>query len=142
MYIQYIQGLFQSRLGTADYALVTSSLHNNDSLVTGTVIHMTAAKFKPHIFRVAVVAAARYVASAQTSQKTQFLCLVFEPLPGNCRVLPLRGARCFTESAVSVASGFWLRMCNVTDRGAWLSARRDSHWLLQRSCTSHLYRLD
>jgi hypothetical protein len=26
MYIQNIQGLFQSRLGTADYALVTSSL--------------------------------------------------------------------------------------------------------------------
>jgi hypothetical protein len=24
MYIQYIQGLFQSRLGTADYALVSS----------------------------------------------------------------------------------------------------------------------
>jgi hypothetical protein len=32
--VQYIQGLFQSRLGTADYALVTSSLHYNDSLVT------------------------------------------------------------------------------------------------------------
>jgi hypothetical protein len=32
MYIQYIQGLFQSRLGTADYALVTSSIHYNDSL--------------------------------------------------------------------------------------------------------------
>jgi hypothetical protein len=34
MYIQYIQDLFQSRLGTADYALVTSSLHYNDSLDT------------------------------------------------------------------------------------------------------------
>jgi hypothetical protein len=34
MYVKYIQGLFQSRLGTADYALVTSSLQNNDSLVT------------------------------------------------------------------------------------------------------------
>jgi hypothetical protein len=34
MYIQYIQGLFQSRLGTADYAPVTSSLHYNDSLDT------------------------------------------------------------------------------------------------------------
>jgi hypothetical protein len=33
MYIQYIQGLFQSRLGTEDYALVTSSLHYSDSLV-------------------------------------------------------------------------------------------------------------
>jgi hypothetical protein len=39
-------------LGTADYALVTSSLQNNDSLVTWTVIHMTAAKFKPLIFSV------------------------------------------------------------------------------------------
>jgi hypothetical protein len=34
MYIQYIQGLFQPRLGTADYALVISSLLYNDSLVT------------------------------------------------------------------------------------------------------------
>jgi hypothetical protein len=50
MYIQYIQGLFQSRLGTADYALVTSSLHYNDSLDTRTVVHMTAAKFKPLIY--------------------------------------------------------------------------------------------
>jgi hypothetical protein len=39
-------------LGTADYALVTSSLRNNDGLVTWTVIHMTAAKFKPLIFSV------------------------------------------------------------------------------------------
>jgi hypothetical protein len=50
MYIQYIQGLFQSRLGTADYALVTSSLLYIDSLVTWTVIHMTALMFKPLIF--------------------------------------------------------------------------------------------
>jgi hypothetical protein len=48
--VQYIQGIFQSRLSTADYALVTSNLHNNDSLVTWTVIRMTAAKFKPLIF--------------------------------------------------------------------------------------------
>jgi hypothetical protein len=52
LYIQYIQGIVHSRLGTADYALVTSNLHNNDSLVTWTVIHMTAAKFKPLIFYV------------------------------------------------------------------------------------------
>jgi hypothetical protein len=52
MYIQYLQGLFQSRLGTADYALVTSSLHSNDSLDTRTVEHMTAAKFKPLLFSV------------------------------------------------------------------------------------------
>jgi hypothetical protein len=52
MYIQYIQGLFQSRLGTADYAPVTSSLHYNDSLDTWTVICLTAAKFKPLIFSV------------------------------------------------------------------------------------------
>jgi hypothetical protein len=32
-------------LDTADYALVTSSLHYNDSLVTWTVVHMTTAKF-------------------------------------------------------------------------------------------------
>jgi hypothetical protein len=32
-------------LGTADYAVVTSSLNYNDSLDTWTVIHMTAAKF-------------------------------------------------------------------------------------------------
>jgi hypothetical protein len=50
MYIQYIKGLFQSSLSTAHYALVTSSLHYNDSLDTWTVIHMTAAKFKPLIF--------------------------------------------------------------------------------------------
>jgi hypothetical protein len=52
MYIQYIQGLFQSRLGTADYAIVTSSLHYSDTLVIWTVIHMTAAKFQPIIFSV------------------------------------------------------------------------------------------
>jgi hypothetical protein len=52
MYIQYIQELFHSRLGTADYALVTSSLHYNDNLDTLTVIYMTAAKFKPLIFSV------------------------------------------------------------------------------------------
>jgi hypothetical protein len=42
----------QSRLGTADYVLVNSSLHYNDSLVTWTVIHMTAAKFNLLIFSV------------------------------------------------------------------------------------------
>jgi hypothetical protein len=52
MYIQYIQGLFQSRLSTADYALVTSSLHYHNSLDTWTVVHMTATKFKPPIFSV------------------------------------------------------------------------------------------
>jgi hypothetical protein len=52
MHIQYIQGIVQSRLGTADYAPVTSNLHNNDSLATWTVIHMTAAKFNPIIFSV------------------------------------------------------------------------------------------
>jgi hypothetical protein len=50
--IYTVQGLFQSRLGTADYALVTSSLHYNDSLDTWTVVHMTAAKLKPLIFSV------------------------------------------------------------------------------------------
>jgi hypothetical protein len=52
----YIQGLFQSRLGTADYAQVTSSLLYNDSLVTWTVKHMTAAKCKPlYIFCVGLL---------------------------------------------------------------------------------------
>jgi hypothetical protein len=49
MYIQYRQGFFHSKLFSADYALVTSSLHYKDSLGTWTVIHMTAAKFKPLI---------------------------------------------------------------------------------------------
>jgi hypothetical protein len=34
MYIQYIQGLFQSRLGTVDYALVISSLRYHGILDT------------------------------------------------------------------------------------------------------------
>jgi hypothetical protein len=34
MYIQYIQGFFHSKLDTADFALVTSSLHYKDSLGT------------------------------------------------------------------------------------------------------------
>jgi hypothetical protein len=55
MYIQKIQGIFQTRLGTADNALVTSSLHYNDSLDTWTVVHMTAAKFKPLIIYVMYV---------------------------------------------------------------------------------------
>jgi hypothetical protein len=50
MNIQYIQGIFQSKLGISDYALVTSSLHYNDSLDTWTVVHMTAANFEPLIF--------------------------------------------------------------------------------------------
>jgi hypothetical protein len=37
---------------TADYALVTSSLHYNNSLDARTAIHMAAAKFKPLIFSV------------------------------------------------------------------------------------------
>jgi hypothetical protein len=52
MCIEYMQGLFQPRIGTAYYALVTSSLHYNDSLDTWTVVHMTASKFKPLIFPV------------------------------------------------------------------------------------------
>jgi hypothetical protein len=52
MYIQNIQGLFQTRIGTVDYALVTSSLRYHNSLHTWTVVHMNAAKFKPLIFSV------------------------------------------------------------------------------------------
>jgi hypothetical protein len=52
MYIQYIKGtsLFQSRLGTADYALVTSSVLYHGNIGTRTVVHMTAAKFERVIF--------------------------------------------------------------------------------------------
>jgi hypothetical protein len=54
MYIQYMQGPFQSRLGTAEYALLTTSsiLLYYGSLDTWTVVHMTAAKFNPLIFSV------------------------------------------------------------------------------------------
>jgi hypothetical protein len=52
MYVQYIQGLFQSRLGTADYALVTSSLHYKRQSRHTTVVHVTAAKLKHLIFTV------------------------------------------------------------------------------------------
>jgi hypothetical protein len=44
--MQYIQGLFQARLGAADYALVTSSSRYHGSL-DAWVVHMSAAKFKP-----------------------------------------------------------------------------------------------
>jgi hypothetical protein len=47
--IYNIQGLSQYRLCTADYALVTSRLLHYGSLDTWTVVHMTAAKFKPHL---------------------------------------------------------------------------------------------
>jgi hypothetical protein len=52
MYIQYIQGFFQSRHDTVVYALVASSLHYNDSLDTRTVVHLTIAKFKTLKFSV------------------------------------------------------------------------------------------
>jgi hypothetical protein len=39
MYVQYTQGLFQSRLGTADYALVTSSLRYNEDEMPKCVFH-------------------------------------------------------------------------------------------------------
>jgi hypothetical protein len=34
MYVQYVQGLRQSKLSTAEYALVSSSFRYNSSLVT------------------------------------------------------------------------------------------------------------
>jgi hypothetical protein len=50
-YIWYIQGLFYSRLGTADYALLlTSNWRHNVSLDTWTVVNMTVVKFKPLVF--------------------------------------------------------------------------------------------
>jgi hypothetical protein len=48
--IQFIQDLCQSRLWTADYAL--SSSHYNGTLVTWTVVSLTAAKFNPITFSV------------------------------------------------------------------------------------------
>jgi hypothetical protein len=45
MYIQYVKGLCQSRLSTADYAFISSSFRYNSSLVTWTVVCLTAAKF-------------------------------------------------------------------------------------------------
>jgi hypothetical protein len=51
--IKCIQGLLQSRIGTADYApLLTNSSRHNGNLDTWTFVHMTAAKFKPLIFPV------------------------------------------------------------------------------------------
>jgi hypothetical protein len=41
-----------ARLGTADYAPVTSSLSYYNNLDTEAVVHMTAAKFEPLIFPV------------------------------------------------------------------------------------------
>jgi hypothetical protein len=67
MYIQYIQGLFHSKLGTVDYALVTSSLHYKDSLGTWTVVHMTAAKFKPLIFLIIAIIALPNIISEDLS---------------------------------------------------------------------------
>jgi hypothetical protein len=80
MYIEYtsILDLFQSRLGTADYALVTSSLHYNDSLDTWTVIHMTAAKFKQLIFSVSSYAMSN-VANILIFMILDDFCLLFRP---------------------------------------------------------------
>jgi hypothetical protein len=51
MYVQYIQSFFQSRHGTADYALlVTISSNYRSSLDTRTVVQMTAAKFENFLF--------------------------------------------------------------------------------------------
>jgi hypothetical protein len=52
-HIYHIQGLFYSRLGTADYALLlTSNWRHNGSPDVWMVVNMTAAKFKPFIFPV------------------------------------------------------------------------------------------
>jgi hypothetical protein len=53
IYIQYIHGLLQSQLGTTDYALLFTSIScYHGSSDTWTLVHMTAAKFKPLIFSV------------------------------------------------------------------------------------------
>jgi hypothetical protein len=51
MYVQYMQSLCQCRLGTAGCARTRSSCYNS-CLVTWTVVHLTAVKFKPLIFSV------------------------------------------------------------------------------------------
>jgi hypothetical protein len=48
--MQYVQGLCQSRVSTADYDLISSSSCYNSGLVTWTAVCLTVAKFKPFIF--------------------------------------------------------------------------------------------
>jgi hypothetical protein len=50
MCIRYVQDLCQSRLSTADYALISSTFAYNSSLASGTVVCLTAAKFKHLLF--------------------------------------------------------------------------------------------
>jgi hypothetical protein len=50
--IQYVQGLCQSRLSTADYALLLVAFATTAVLDTSTVVCLTAAKFKPLVFPV------------------------------------------------------------------------------------------
>jgi hypothetical protein len=93
MYMQYIQGIVQSRLGTAGYALVTSNLHNNDSLVTWTVIMQRQAvcrQWRPNAARSpqpGVVAMADVTVASQWGQEPWTRKLrnlrCWKPLPGN-----------------------------------------------------------
>jgi hypothetical protein len=69
-------GLFQSRLCTADYVPVTSSLHYNDSLDTWTVVHMTVAKFEPLIFFTFAVPCTLFLFSENGSAE-RFTLIVF-----------------------------------------------------------------
>jgi hypothetical protein len=77
---------------------ISGSLRYNGRLVTWTVVCLTAAKFKPLVFSVtgfalsksspSPVAGPRYIASAQTAQKTPLSTVtlvlrVTQPLPGN-----------------------------------------------------------
>jgi hypothetical protein len=64
MCIQHIQGLCHSRLST-DHSLPFSSSYYNGSLVSWTVLHLIAAKFKPLIFL-----------SAWTAYKTPFVVVL------------------------------------------------------------------
>jgi hypothetical protein len=52
VYIQYVQGLCQSRLSTADYALFLVAFATTAVLDTWTVVCLTAVKFKPLVFPV------------------------------------------------------------------------------------------
>jgi hypothetical protein len=98
--VQYIQGLVQSRLCTAEYALVTSSLLYYGSLDSWTVVHMTAATFKPLIFSMSGLALAN-VANIFISMVLDDFCL----LPA------------------------WIRLCHLQLLAHNITSPLDSYWI-------------
>jgi hypothetical protein len=73
--IHYIQGLCQSRLGTADYALLIVAEATRVLLDTWKVVHMTAAKFKPLIRTMSGLALCN-VANILIIMILNYLCLL------------------------------------------------------------------